>query len=443
MFAIGSFVSLVSVAEGQGSRPLRSFPQESWIGPHSVNWPFRGDQVRLSSLSMESVFPSPMACPGAVFLGEDASWVFLAGSDGRGHGQVVVYERGVSGFRAAATASLAGRDIVGIAYSDAVNRLYMLDHVGQEVIWAPYQPGGALPTSWSVLVDANSEPLLGAIDFHELRLASDGAEPRLSVMDYRLLPGDQVDVRHLVSGAAEVESVLGPLNRAARLSCSSLAAGATSALVKGPPRTQVDVLRMDGSQPGQVVGSAVTDASGDAVVSVSPLEFGGIYGVTSAAWADPTGPFLATHTIDGVNDGLSDGYRIGPQLAHGGAFFRGNPLFVFPLQVTHDGVAAKPPGVEPLAVMLVLGAPGDQVVDLGDGRKALVGTVTIAEQVEVGEDSSPHGRADVAAQTVTVPTSIPDDPLLVGGVVLYQWYVILGPNDFRVSQITGLVVRDS
>jgi hypothetical protein len=398
--------------------------------------------VRIATRSVQTVLPSPIDEPGAVFMTADASCVFLGGRDASGEGRIVVYRQEGSGFSAVASGTLPGRDVVGIAYATAARRLYVLDHAHREIVWAPYRAGSALPTTWTTLVASSTEPLLAAIDFHELRLAADGAEPRISVVDYRLLPGDLLDVTHLASGSVKLEQHLGPALRAGRIDALALRAGDTSVPVKGPPRTHVEVLRMDGEPPEQVVGSATTDASGDAVVTTSALVPGAIYGARSSSWPDPSAPFLAAHTIEGVNDVLTAGHAIAPQLAHGNACFRGNPLFVFALEVVHEGGTAKPAGVVAYPVRLVLGTPGDEIADLGGGRRALIGTVSLAEQVEVGTGSSRYGDARVASPSVAIPIAIPDDPALVGGVVLCQWYVVLGPTDIRVSQITGWVVRD-
>ena len=88
----------------------------------------------------------------------------------------------------------------------------------------------------------------------------------------------------------------------------------------------------------------------------------------------------------------------------------------------------------------MLGAIGDPIVDLGGGRMALAGTVTLSEQVELGADAEPLGPGS-SSESVGIFTSIADDQSLVGGVVLYQWYVITSPTTFKVSQITGMIMR--
>ncbi len=396
--------------------------------------------------SADSIVAVQIKYPGAVMRFGNTSTIALVGQGFGGKGILHIFTRDTAGawsLHGTYTTTNAA-DFVGVGYSAATQRLYLLDGVNKKVLWASYVVGATPPTAWTTLATESQAPILGSVSDGQMWLASgqDGAEPTLyirSASPEEMGGGwtDMYTIKHAVSGPV-LGLIPGERNRAAYMDDSSLAglkAGAPSLAVTGPVGALVEVLNLDDYYSPVSIGSAPTDSAGKATVMVSPLVFGSVYGLRTNLLAQPVGPFASCVNKWGAPDSLGTGVsiRLLPDL--GILSYVGNQAFAVPIFLDFDVNQVTVPTT--YNVTLIVGTVTDPIVDVDPphGRYVLLGSSAFTATAEIFKKEYPgFGR-------VSLP--MPNDPNLANAEVRYQWWVTLSPTDVRISDIQGVLIRGS
>lgn len=365
----------------------------------------------------------------------DIDRLVLAGRDSAGRG-VLAWIR-VDGslptqWTVLDTYTQPGSDFIGVTYSPKEQRLYVLDLDSQAIHYAAFSAASPLlPTSWSLLAHSSQFGSAEDLELRALGIDDRGEHPRISVYYVN---------KELRDAPVVVDTPVGPtfdvhrgeLNRAA-IATRQLVLGAPSVPLVGRPSTMADLLRMDAPSGPSVIGSVQLDATGRGVVPVTSaqLVFGGVYGARSAQDPRPTAPFMTPEKRWGAAQSLADGNEIQPLRWIGSTAFVGSSFFRLPCYIRVENPPATLPKSYP--AFLLVGDETSEIVNLG-GATVLTAQFAFSASLEIYATDKP------GFGVVRIP--IPQDPLLGGAEVRYQWMVDDGVS-LRVSDIAGIMIRSA
>lgn len=381
--------------------------------------------------------PTLIQQPGDLEGTDSDDSIVLVGSivPGPGPGQVpqgviqVVNQTAPGTFVTVGTHLIPLARLVGVAWSQASSRLFVLDAAGGTILEASYTPGAPPPTAWTPVVTTAEEPALAAADHLTLDVETDGADPVLIAGHHGPLATDVYKITVASTGISST-TVLGRHSRSASIADEVLVPGQTSVTVTGPPSTQVHIFAGTGPTYS-IAGTGTTDSDGNAVITTSPLVLGQVYVAKSALYPEPTAPFLAAQLRIGTPDAIDAATTIAP---FDGGMGMGHQInnSVLPLGVLlphTDPANAVVPASYP--ARLVVGTLAD-VTLLPDGRWYLARPPLVITTADV--DSTEYPGVGIAF------LEIPDDPALVGSIFCYQWQIDVG-SQTRLSDICGVEIR--
>jgi hypothetical protein len=333
-----------------------------------------------------------------------------------------------------------GADFGGVAHSAKRKRLYVYDTAVGRILWTPYSVGQTSIGAWTLLADANTVPALGLprVQATSRLHVEDGPSPTL------ILTSDDwwddtiptVKIKD-TSGAATATIVDPPAADPALKIRSHMAPGATTVEVTGPSGAPFEVVREDVAPP-LVVGSGVIDTTGAVAITTSPLAWGGIYAARSPGGAAQP-PFDSPSLLFGEPDTTPIGnLRSLRSMFPAHAAFLGHDHFQIPVRIDVDPTTVTPPVV--YSAVLTVGVLGVSSIipwasAQNPNRVVLAGIVDFPGGVHYDDESIPP------IGTVKIP--LPGDPSMAGAVLLFQWLVVFGPTDIRVSDVIGYMIRDT
>ncbi len=389
--------------------------------------------VRVSSSAVQESVIALMAKPRDVanikaLNAVDASTLVFAGATASNQGELRLFHDSGNGFALSSTYTEAGSDFVGVAYSRARQRLYLLDSLKQRIIYADMSSAStALPQLWSVLVTSQQLPGLAGVSDYRLSLskASDGPAPILAAHPLRAYPGDTFTI---TDSATVPTSVIPGDHSVARIMDAHVTSSAASLTVKGPPGVSVDV---ESAITGMSYGSAITAMNGVAAVPLQPGIVLGDIVVARRAGAVAGTPYFCSFQRWGFSESLSMGIAI-EDIGRACSMnaWTNNAIFGVNAFLKYTGT----PNPSNFAASLVVGTESD-VYAIGGGQYALFGSAVFQSTAYVDP-----GRLPVGFATADLP--IPGDQTLVGTTVCFQWWINDGPA-IRVSNVACILIRDA
>jgi hypothetical protein len=357
-------------------------------------------------------------------------------------GQLVLVEQHGPNLVATALYNQPNSDLAGVGYSKTLARLYVYDVDAGRVSWAPYVKGqtSIVPGQWIVLADSASTPELadpGLLRSGSLRV-DDGAVPKVVIEPLDWWGGHPtVTLEDRTTGPVISITVPPPSPPDFKIK-SHLVPNTTTVEVTGPPGLQVDIVRPDLATP-LLIGSGTIGTNGVGAISTSPLAWGAIYACRTAA-GEIHGPYRSP----GLAFGTSDSTPIGPmstlrdhvpaQMA-----FLGHSHFQIPVRIDVDPALVTPPVIYP--AILTVGLYGVSTVipwpsAANSGRVVLAGLADIISDVRYDDE------AVLPIGSVKLPLPA-DSQNLAGAILLFQWIVVFGESDYRVTDVIGYMVRDT
>lgn len=391
---------------------------------------------------------NPFPFPGDAVDFEGARHAVLVGTkpDGQGGyvGMVLAYQEGAAiAFEPIGVAyERPGSVFVGVTYSPATGKLFVLDALRGEIVCAPYSSGQPAPISWTVLADAATYAPLAQMRDYELDLDVDGAEPvlRIHPTSHATVPSPYFGyfVRVLSSGPVfEAQPAL-DWHRNGRIAEEVLTPNQGEVRVSGPVEWGVvNLVRLE-PLPVQVVGSGTLTATepgevGEAVIPVLPkLSLGEIYGLQAPTAVLPSPPYLSPMKVWGSSDVLGNGGRL---TNFAGELpltcYLGNAFFAPGLTIVHTAPELVVEDITYPAA-LVIGIESD--VTVIQGKEQLVSGNMLFTNASIGKR--------LGQGSMLVPLPVPEDGDLVGALVCYQWLVDVGGGSIKSSNVAGILVRD-
>jgi len=397
----------------------------------------------------KSTFPVEIKYPGDVIglpVSDDLA-AAMVGQDFGGSGVLHIITRDSNGFFSVhGTYTTPGTgDFVGVAYSSATSRLYLLDGLNKRIVWANYTVGDLPPTTWTVLASQAQVPILGSISNGQMWLdkGQDGPEPTLYMRTVSpAQPGGWLEDLHKVkhSSSGPVATVrLGELGRVAYFAereFHGLNAGDTTVHAdSGPAGAIFELLNVDDPANPVVLGSATSDSSGAATITTAPLVFGSVFGLRTSVYAEHVGPYSSCVKKWGTPDPLDNGSTIGLMPDLGLMSYVGHQFFRVPLLIVIDPAQVVVP--TNYNVTLVVGTVADPVIDVDppNGRWVLLGSSGFPTTARIF-DANRNGFGGVEMP-------IPNDAGLANAELRFQWWVTMSPTDIRISDVQAVAIRGS
>lgn len=424
----------------EGERPDRLLNLNAFFGP-DLYW--AGSSGRLTiyppriSRSVGKALPQLLA-GGFAFVGaRNAPHLVVCGRDpdaDEGFVRLFVWDDAAADYVTPATGGTyreAGSDFVGVD-GDAAGRIHLLDAKKARIISGPFPEAGSLPSSWSTTLSSAEVPQLADAADKFLRVTSKPSGETAFILPVYRAEDSNLVIHVSPQGVRVVDPDRD--RKRAYLDSSSIAAHQEDVRIKGPASTVVTLLDVTDLDQVVAVAEGLTDATGIAQLAVAPpgLRLGQVYAVRSAALGTFDAPFRSPAILIGQADDLEPGTAIRPLDSRDAVrSFVGNPHFS--ISVSLDPIGLRHTLAVPASydAMLNVGT-GDDVVTLPDGRPYLQSEVSIAATAQIWNERRPgFGVVDLP---------IPDEPDLVGGVVHYQW-VVLVDGEPRLSNIVGYIVR--
>lgn len=393
-----------------------------------------------------STLPNAVWVPGSLLtvIGTGTTRVHIVGGrDAQDVGIVqFVQDDCVGGYSLLGSVPVLGADICGIAYSDALHKLYLLDAAQHRILSSSYTPGGSLPSTWSTVATTQNLPRLADAAQFTLAMVADGAEPQLALREFGPVVPEAVAFTMKANGAVQVDGTTSGSRTQSSLEEMSVTAGATTVTMYGPPNSQVSVVEVDGSIAGVMVGTATTDSNGVAAISLTqPLSMAKAYAARDPLAAEPTEPYVVPLMRWGSTKAedmpMAGGLQLRPFGNIGGKFYAGNSDYYFSLRSERAGSSTVTVSAT-YAAHLVLGVHGIHAITQTPRGPMLQGGW-------LGSDSMDVVRPDGAAAIVDAP--VPNDSGLVGLIILAQWVVAApqgsGPDKYYLSDIVGVRIREA
>lgn len=321
--------------------------------------------------------------------------------------------------------TFANANLAGVAVNPANLDIYVLDSVSSEIRVGSYLGGNVLPQSWSVFADSGDVPeLAGSQDFL-LEFDSGPTGPAL-LMSHALRPEEFDIYRIPIANPTQTAIAVEGTQREAFFSSFTAVDGQTSVPLQGPSQTQVSVIRMS---DGAVIGSGMTNVSGNATVTVSPaLVLGEVYGSQSAESSAPPARFVTPTLHWGQPQAFSSGATMLPFDSSLGLIADvGSNIFAVSLE------ADDPNGVElgsSYPAFFVVGIPSQVVPYAGT---YLLGSTTYLTTTLQFLSTGGTGF-------VNVDLPIPNNPAFGGVQIAFQWWILDG-QVIRLSDIVAVVIR--
>lgn len=441
----------------QPNRTPRETNETFWVAPH-------GPRVRVTSrpgdpayivkyvdeswIATTSTITAPFDLEGGVFWlrdpVSDLDELLLAGtataaSQIRGILSVARRHPITDVFQLAESFPFPTSDLLGVVYCDVTHRLLLLDDT-QQVIWqAPYTPGGTLPQGWTAYANYSRFTGKRSLARYTLYVAIDEPVPTYIIGEFRDRDEthfkDIYVLREEPSGVAFETIPGGGDHRQAWVHESEygILDGDTQLLVSAPAAAQYahiapsNAVTIRDIDSGSVVGSALLDPFGSTTVAVAPLQMGTVYGLSTTLFRDDSDRFVPTRSF-GIVDSLPDGWTLEPIASgYGLSSYVGCDTFLIGLDLKKGPSS----GFMPACPILLLVGVESQVIEYGQGKAFLDTAIQFPSQV-INTQNSAYGMEYLP---------IPDDPLLAGGVVCYQWLVMLTPDDIRTTNVRAMMVR--
>lgn len=427
-------LALVSFAPPtQSQRPNRNleigsyFPGQClWLPGKDPKFFYAGDDTPSQLFTSIS-----LAGDIAILPNEPHPVIALCGEDEIGHGSLELYEWSASGYQLinGGVFTSIGHDFTGVAWSSSAGTLFLLNSATQEIWATAYNPPGSAPTSWTTFATVASIPEL-----------VDAAEMHLVLREDHPFPGEESLVlqRHfnteldrvvipLVSGPPTAEP--GIANNWATLEPSDTVVGATSVRVESLPGRTVEVLRLSPSPT--VIGSAVANVQGEATVTLAePLAVFDVYAARPGGVAEATPPELTPVYRDGAAEPLNGQTTIRPFDGRLGlTSYIGHSHFMIPLWL--DPIDPDlGHSVGSFSALVIIG-DASNVITLPDGRRFLASQSYVPVTAQIFDPYKPG----VGIHRLPIP----DEPLLAGFELYYQWFVVSG-GQAKLSDIVGMAL---
>ncbi len=391
---------------------------------------------------IESVVPTDIREPSqALACGADRD-VFLLGLDAAQSNRLELFRWQGPGIGYAFEGSLAlgTGSWSGLAWLDNAQGLLLLDNAGGRLAFLAFLPGGPLIGSPNDLIASGAWPSLADDRNRRLTvvdLAAGAWQAFAHVPESDLSLADTADtlvVERKPNGDLVTRIAERQYGRIAILQEGVVPVASTTVPVMGPKNTEVRILRLlspDG--PANLLGSATTDQSGRADVPISALQVADVLVADTPLlpWSPGMSPWtFAEHRI-GTSDLLPNGVRLAVRPHQPGCEV-GRRLFSIKLDLAHPQGAPLQTPVHYPDVTLVLGSGAHQIHSW-NGRPVLVGDLYI------GTDGSIEHPYRSGLARVRAP--IPDDPILGGHEVWFQWIVVDQGTSF-LSEIVGVEIQD-
>jgi len=437
---------VVGSAQAQISRSTRrvGFKDRFVVSCHPATGSTNTVHISAIDAPGTGTVPVQVKYPGAGIVFPNSASIAIVGQDFAGNGILQILVRDSAGaWSVHGTYTSAGSDFVGVAYSAATSRLYLLDGTKKQLVWSGYSVGDEPPTTWTVLANDTQAPVLASVSDGQMWLDGDGAEPTLylrteSPMNLASWDTDLHTIKHTATGPV-VGVLPGERHRAAFLTddaLTGLKSGATQLSVTGPPGAVAEALNVDDLLNPVVLGSATIDSNGVATITNLPaFPLGSVYGVRTNLLQQVVGPFASCVNKWGTPDSLGGSVSIRALPDLGLISYVGHSGFRVPILLDFDKNQVTVPTT--YSATLVVGSAADPVIDADppNGRWVLLGSSTFTTTATIFNDALPgFGQVELP---------IPDDQNLANAEVRYQWWVTLSPTDIRISDVQGAAIRGS
>ena len=370
--------------------------------------------------------------PGTLLL-SSAAQVLVGGRDGRGVGRLECWRRRGDELAFVSASTVAGADFTGLFHDADSQHLYVLDCVRRRISKGAWDGNAPLATvEWRPFLDASQLPFL--LEAEDLVLVPGLDSLRaMNLLRWPIVPGsafteivdgETVQIRHAVD-----ERFL----RFVSLVAPTVHEGATAVDVWAVGEVQVEVVE---TRRGVVIGASVVRAShSGAVVSVAlsqPLRVGERYVARRTGHPSPDRHDVVCVARHGSSETFADGAALGDFWAARSAAV-GRDLLV---GVGRCGFAGRPVDRDGMLLVGLRAGAADSLLPCGDNVLLSTCHGVPARVLRARPAWGTTGTAAATLATAAATIVIPNEPSLVGAVLLTQFVMRDGP-DFVLSQVQG------